>query len=102
MRRLDEEQTQKIIQEYVDGATVYELSRQFGISRQTVSKILHRSGVPIRMTGLSPEQINEGVWLYEAGESLARIGGRLSVDAGTVHDRLRERGVRDAQGQERP
>jgi len=58
----------------------------------------------MRMHGLSPEQIEEAVRLYEAGWSLARIGTKLGVDAGTVQARLRERGMRmrmrDAQGRE--
>jgi DNA-binding NarL/FixJ family response regulator len=102
-RQLEDEQVQKLIAEYEAGATVYQLGRRFGISRQTVSRHLHRHGVTMRMQGLSPEQIEEAVRLYEAGWSLARIGKQLNVDAGTVHARLRERGVRmrDAQGRER-
>lgn len=93
-RQLDDEQVQQLIQEYQAGATVYVLAAQFGISRQTVSRHLHRHEVPMRMQGLSPEQIDNAVQLYEAGWSLARIGRRMRVDAGTVHARLRERGVR--------
>lgn len=102
-RQLDEEQVRQLIREYMAGATVYELGERFGISRQTVSRHLHRHEVPMRMQGLSPEQIDEAVRLYEAGWSLARIGTRMGVDAGTVHARLREREVRmrDAQGRER-
>jgi hypothetical protein len=55
------------------------------------------------MQGLSPKQIEEAVRLYEAGWSLARIGTKLGVDAGTVQAGLRERGVkmRDAHGRAR-
>lgn len=102
-RQLNDEQVQQLIQEYQAGATVYELGERFGISRQTVSRHLHRHEVPMRMRGLSPGQIDEAVGLYEAGWSLARIGARMGVDGGTVQARLRERGVRmrDAQGRER-
>jgi hypothetical protein len=57
----------------------------------------------MRMRGLSPEQIDEAVGLYEAGWSLVRIGDRMGVDDLTVLHRLRERGVRtrDPQGRER-
>jgi hypothetical protein len=48
----------------------------------------------MRMRGLSPEQIDEAVRLYEAGWSLVRIGDRMGVDDMTVLHRLRERGVR--------
>ncbi|MGH4007488.1 MAG: hypothetical protein ACRDTH_04860 [Pseudonocardiaceae bacterium] len=53
--------------------------------------------------GLSPEQVDEAVRLYESGWSLAWIGQRLGINGTTVLNRLWERGVRtrDAQGRER-
>jgi DNA-binding transcriptional ArsR family regulator len=103
-RQLDDEQVQRLIEGYKAGATVYELGERFSISRQTVSRHLHRHDVPMRQRGLSPEQIDEAVRLYEAGWSLARVGERMGVDATTVLMRLRERGVRtrDAQGRPQP
>jgi hypothetical protein len=94
---------QRLIEGYRAGATVYELGDQFRIDRRTVSKILKRRGVTMRMQGLTAEQIDEAVRLYEAGWSLARIGGRMNVDPTTVLARLREQTVRtrDAQGRER-
>src|SRR5258708_38889850 len=65
-KQLDAHQVQELIADYQAGATVFRLGDQFGISRQTVSKILRRHGVPIRRRGLSPEQIDEAVRLYEA------------------------------------
>jgi hypothetical protein len=92
---------QQLATEYKAGATVYELGDRFGISRQTVGKILKHHGVTMRRQGLSPEQISEATSLYGAGWSLARIGERLSVDAETVRQRLRERGVRIRDAHER-
>lgn len=82
---------------------MYELGERFGIARQTVCRYLHRHHVPMRMRGLSPEQVDEAVRLYQAGWSLARIGNRMGVDDMTVLHRLRERGVqtRNPQGRER-
>ncbi|PRW64761.1 hypothetical protein CEP50_02685 [Actinopolyspora mortivallis] len=94
---------QQLIEGYQAGATVYELGEQFGIERRTVSTILHRHGVPMRRRGLSAEQIDDAVRLYNQGWSLARIAARMDVAAGTVRQRLHERGVpiRDTQGQPR-
>lgn len=94
---------QQLIEGYKSGATVYELGDQFGIERRTVSAILHRHGVPMRRRGLSEEQIDDAVRLYNQRWSLARIGDRMGVAAGTVRQRLHERGVmmRDTQGQPR-
>jgi DNA-binding CsgD family transcriptional regulator len=92
---------EELIGGYQAGATVYELAERFGVSRQTVSRILHRNEVPMRMGGLSPAQINEAVLLYEAGWSLARIGNQMEVNPQTVLNRLRERGVRKHDAWER-
>lgn len=102
-KQLKADQVQELIAGYTEGATVYTLSKQFGIDRRTVSEILHRHQVPMRRRGLSTEQIYEAVKLYEDGWSLARIGEYLSVDPTTVLNRLRERGIptRDAQGRPR-
>ncbi len=69
--------------------------------RRTVSNILHRSQVPMRRRGLSPEQIDEAARLYGEGWSLVRIGERMGMDLTTVLTRLRERGVRMRDTQER-
>ncbi|MBA0125526.1 helix-turn-helix domain-containing protein [Haloechinothrix sp. YIM 98757] len=94
VRQLDDAQVRQLVAGYEAGATVYELGDRFGISRQTVGKILKQHGVKMRRGGLTPEQVDEAVQLYEAGWSLARIGGRMNVDPTTVLNRLRDRGVR--------
>jgi lambda repressor-like predicted transcriptional regulator len=93
-KQLKDQEAQAVIAAYEAGATVYQLGRQFGIARQTVSKILHRHGITMRMGGLGPEQVDEAARLYEAGWTLAKIGKRAGVSADTVRNRLLERGVR--------
>jgi DNA invertase Pin-like site-specific DNA recombinase len=48
-RQLDDAQVQQLIKGYRAGATVYQLGDEFGISRQTVGKILNLglSRVPV-------------------------------------------------------
>ncbi|WP_280244770.1 helix-turn-helix domain-containing protein [Nocardia abscessus] len=55
------------------------------------------------MQGLSEEQVDEAVQLYEEGWSAQRIGDKLGVYPQTVRRRLLERGVRmrDTHGRER-
>ncbi|MGW0056504.1 helix-turn-helix domain-containing protein [Nocardia nova] len=101
LRRLNDAERAALAQDYTSRMTVYELAAKYGISRDTVSKHLHRMGVAMRRTGLTEEQIEEAVRLYiEQRWSLERIAGTLDVDHGTVWRRLRERGVRmrDTQG----
>jgi len=81
-----------------------ELATRFGIERRTVSAILHRHGVPMRRRGLSPEQVDDAIHLYNLGWSLARVGQYLGVDHTTVLTTLRQRGIptRDTHGRPRP
>lgn len=82
---------------------MYELGNRFGIERRTVSNILKRHDVPMRRRGLSPEQVDTAIHLYNLGWSLARVGGHLGVDHTTVLTKLRERGIstRDTHGRPR-
>jgi len=86
------DQVQELIAGYKSGETVYQLGSRFGIERRTVSEILHRHEVPMRRRGLSPEQIDDAIHLYDLGWSLARVGQHLGVDPTTVLAKLRQRG----------
>jgi DNA-directed RNA polymerase specialized sigma24 family protein len=83
--RLKSDEVQELVAGYVAGATVF------------------RNHVPMRMVGLTTEQVDEAVRLYEVGWSAGRIGERMRVDARTVHRRLKEQSVmmRDTHGRER-
>lgn len=102
-RQLRPTEVEALVDAYRAGATVYELAEVFGISRQTVSGHLHRCGVQMRRQGLTVRQVDEAATLYGQGLSLARIGARFGVDAGTVRARLLEREVRmrDTHGRRR-
>ncbi|WP_153414793.1 helix-turn-helix domain-containing protein [Nocardia macrotermitis] len=102
-RQLDLNQVQALIAGYKSGETVYQLGTRYGIARQTVSEILHRHEVPMRRRGLSTEQTDDAIHLYNLGWSLARVGRHLGVDSTTVLAKLRQRGVptRDAHGRPR-
>ncbi|WP_217697498.1 hypothetical protein [Nocardia donostiensis] len=102
--RLDPDQIQTLIQDYLAGATTYDLDDRFGIDRRTVSAILHRHSIPMRRRGLSPQQVDQAIGLYTPGWSLAKVARHLAVDPTTVLNRLRERGIRtrDTHGRTRP
>jgi hypothetical protein len=102
-RRLTQEETSALAQEYRAGATVYELAVRFHIHRTTVSEHLHGLGVRMRRQGLDQGQVDQAAALYSHGWSVARIGGHLGVDGGTVWLALRASGVRmrDTHGRER-
>jgi hypothetical protein len=66
-RQLDADQLHALIQGYTAGARTYELGDRFGIDRRTVSAILHRHGVQMRRRGLSPDQVDDAIRLYDSG-----------------------------------
>jgi DNA-directed RNA polymerase specialized sigma24 family protein len=97
---LSDADVEALVEAYRAGATVYELATRFKIHRTTVSQHLHRQGVTLRRVGLDDKQCQQAVRLYCDGNSLARIGARLGVGAGTVHQALRARGVEITRGVE--
>jgi transposase-like protein len=60
-------------------------------------------GVPRRYPRLGETEVHEAISLYRSGQSLAKIAGRLNVEAGTVGRALHKAGVslRDSHGRER-
>jgi hypothetical protein len=56
---------QELLEAYDAGTTVYKLGARYGIERRTVSEILHLHEVPMRRRGLSTEQVDEAVRLYD-------------------------------------
>lgn len=87
-KRLDAASVDALVDGYLVGQTVYELAAEFGVERRTVSAHLHRRGVPMHRRGLSPVQKEEAFALRDRGWSLARIGARFDVSAGTVRNHL--------------
>jgi len=87
-KRLDPASIDALVDGYLAGQTVYELAAEFGIERRTVSAHLHRRGVPMRRRGLSLAQNEEALALRDRGWSLAKIGARFDVSAGTVRNYL--------------
>ncbi|MET7490608.1 helix-turn-helix domain-containing protein [Streptomyces sp. NPDC005538] len=102
-KQIKGEQAQRLITTYEDGAGLAELSRQFGISRQTVSSILKRHGIVPRWSRrITDEEVDEAARLYEQGLSLARVGQRFNTTDDTIRRHLLKRGVkmRDTHGRD--
>jgi len=93
-RQLSAAELDRLVVAYYDGATVYELARQFGIHRTTVGKHLRARWVDTTPLGLVPGDVPAAAELYRHGWSLARIAEKYGTTAGTVRTRLLEVGVR--------
>lgn len=102
-RRLNDAQALLMANKYENGATVYQLAQEFGISRQTVSERLKKAGITMRQQSPRSELIDEMVALYKTGLSLTEVGDRVGTSPGTVHRYIRIRGVqmRDSHGRKR-
>lgn len=101
-KRLSGSELTAVIDRYRNGATVYELARDFGITRDTVARHLKQAGVIMRGQSPTTDQIDRMVTLYESGLSLAAVGYRVGFSARTVELHIKRRGVRtrDSHGRE--
>lgn len=92
--RLTDNEQVNLVAAYNAGRTVQQLAEQFCTSRQTVSSVLNKHGIPRGRRTISADEISIASQLYKDGLSLARIGKRLEMDAGTIHDALRKVGIK--------
>jgi DNA-directed RNA polymerase specialized sigma24 family protein len=102
-RRLTVAQVVKMVERYKEGATVYELSAEFGCHRTTVSARLKKAGVSLRLQRPTSEAIDLMATLYGSGLSSVEIGERLGYCANTVRNGLQGKGIqlRDTHGRDR-
>jgi transposase-like protein len=102
-RRLEADELNRLVADYMSGVDVVELATRYGIARQTVFDHMRRQGAPRRHPRLTPDDVRKAVGMYQVGKSLAAIGRAVGVDPGTVHRALIKVGVqiRDCHGRER-
>lgn len=82
-----------IAREYRTGKTVYELAIRYGCHRTTISALLKRYGVSMRLQPPTERQLIEMLQLYGSGISLAGVGERLGFSATTVRTYLVKSGA---------
>jgi DNA invertase Pin-like site-specific DNA recombinase len=92
-RRLSSPDVHALVEAYGAGSSIYELARQFGIHRSTVSAILERKGVSRRYRLLEDDRLDRAVELYAAGKSLTDVGAALGVNRSTVALALKKSGA---------
>jgi DNA-directed RNA polymerase specialized sigma24 family protein len=89
-RRLGPTEVTQLIKAYGEQASVKELAQSIGIHRVTVTALLRRHRVELRLAGLEPEEIQAAARLHSEGWSLARLGEKFGVDPATVWRALRK------------
>jgi lambda repressor-like predicted transcriptional regulator len=84
-RRLGSDEIVELLLTYQQGDSMATLARRFRVRRQTVSELLHRSGLPVReQRAISGDEVAHATALYLAGQSLATVGDQLGYDAETI------------------
>lgn len=89
--------------QYLDGATLRDAAAPLGISHARLAAALRKRCVKVRRSSPIASEVDEMVYRYERGESLARIGSKLGFQPNTVRTHLLDRGVqtRDTHGRNR-
>jgi len=98
--------------DYRAGATLRDLAARYGVSTKTVARALRQHGVVVRPAGCrrgvpSSEDaqlvsassrvravIDDVVWQYRAGATLAALAERYEVSSSSIRRALEERGVK--------
>lgn len=85
------------IQELVDRYTMLEttraLSRVYDISRSGLRQLLRDEGVALREHGITPEDVERAVRLYESGITIRQVVEQIGYSFGTIQRMLKEQGV---------
>lgn len=83
----------RLVDDYLDSATVNELADRYGVHRATVSVHLTRRHVGRRRPGLGVDEAAEAVRTHLGGVSMRAIAQSMGVDRKAVRRALVEAGV---------
>jgi hypothetical protein len=89
--RLTDSQRSELVRRYSEGESANALAAEFDIDRRTATRIIRLSGSAVRYrVAVDLETARE---LYEAGQSLMKVGEALGVSAWTLLNVFRRAGV---------
>jgi transposase-like protein len=83
-RRLPPQVIDELVARYTAGDTIRALSREYGVSRSGVCQLLQDEGVALREHGISPDDEEEAVRLYESGLTIRQVAERIGASHGTI------------------
>ena len=93
-KHLSEEETRKIILEYQQGKSTYELAKEFGCHRYTISKALKDNGIEVSNQAAKKKVLAEMIMqMYSEWYKPQEIGEALGVSADTVRRILKQNDV---------
>jgi transposase-like protein len=92
-KRLGAETIERVVAEYVAGASSAELGRRYGIAKSSVLKLIQQAGEPVRYSRLTADETARLVDLYKAGMSQRDIAELLGRKPSVVWHCLRQLGL---------
>lgn len=92
-RRLDADAIQELVQRYNVDEYTTDLSREYGISKSGLLRLLRDEGVKLRKQPITPEDESRTVLLYESGLTITQAEERIGYLYGTIRQVLHENGV---------
>ena len=99
--RLTRKHRDQLVAEYLSGASMLTLAKQWHLHRTTVAEQLRRAGVEIRQRGIPVERLDEAIRLYGEGWSCQRLAERYGCDDETVRQALKQHRVQMRKAWER-
>ncbi len=92
-RRLRPDLVDDLVAGYEGGLSVRQVPDQFGIGRETASKILSRRDVTTRHRSLTVTETAAAAQLYRSGLSLVQVADRMARNRTAIYNALRRDGV---------
>ena len=93
-KNLSELEIQTICERYKNGASSYELAKEFGCHRRTISDTLKRNGVEVsHQATAKPELVKCIIKLYAEMKTPKEVGAIVGVGGDTVRKVLKENGI---------
>lgn len=87
----------EVVERYLAGETLQQLSSTYGCSEPTVGRVLKKHKTPLRSGGaqavVSPTQLSDMVRLYQEGFTTKDLGTRFGVTSRHVWRLLRRQGI---------
>lgn len=93
-KNLSELEIQTICERYRNGASSYELAKEFGCHRRTISDTLKRNGVEVsHQATTKPELVKHIIELYSEMKTPKEVGAIVGIGGDTVRKVLKENGI---------
>ena len=93
-KTLSELEIRTICERYKNGASSYELAKEFGCHRRTISDALKRNGVEVsHQASKKPELVKKIIELYAEYKTPKEVGAIVGIGGDTVRKVLKENGI---------